>query len=125
MFLLEIFTGTYALLSYASIIFYEAGSTLSTNDSAIIVGTLQVVGVYVSTLSVDRAGRKILMITSAVCCTIGSGVFAIHDYLKVIGRDMSSYSYVPLLSFSFVIFFANLGEFFLLLFEQGVVGIFK
>lgn len=110
MFLLEIFTGTYALLSYASLVFDEAGSTLSPNASAIIVGVIQVVGVYVSTILVDRAGRKFLMITSAACCTLGLSVFAIYDYLQVNGIDVSDYNYIPLVSFSFVIFFANLGD---------------
>ncbi|KAL7028633.1 hypothetical protein ACKWTF_005933 [Chironomus riparius] len=105
----EIFTGTYALLSYASLVFDESGSTLSPNDSAIIVGVIQVVGVYVSTLLVDRAGRKLLMVTSAACCTIGLSVFCVYDYMKVIGIDVSDFNFIPLLSFAFVIFFANLG----------------
>jgi hypothetical protein len=55
-------SGTYALLTYASMIFNLAGSSMSPNSSAIIVGAIQVIGVGVSTLLVDRAGRKFLMV---------------------------------------------------------------
>jgi hypothetical protein len=105
----ELFTGCYALLSYASLIFQEAGSTLSPNISAIIIGCIQVVGVYLSTFLVDRAGRRFLMITSGSCCALGLTVFAVYDYMKVNGMNVSELNWIPLFSFSFVIFFANFG----------------
>lgn len=103
-------SGVFALLSYASMIFDLAGSTLSPNASAIIVGGIQVVGVYVSTLLVDRAGRKFLMVSSAFCCALGLSLFSAYDYLKQEGVDVSMYNWVPLASFSFVVFVANLGK---------------
>ncbi|KAG5679865.1 hypothetical protein PVAND_009402 [Polypedilum vanderplanki] len=105
----ELFTGAYALLSYASMIFEEAGSTLSPNISAIIIGLIQVVGVYFSTFLVDRAGRRFLMITSGICCTLGLAIFSIYDFAKVNDMNVTDFKWIPLFSFSFVIFSANFG----------------
>lgn len=98
------------MLSYASTIFDEAGSSLSPNASAIIVGVIQLVGVYISILVVDRAGRKFLMVSSAFGCALGLSMFAVYDLLKHQGFDVAEFNWVPLASFSFVIFVANLGE---------------
>jgi SP family facilitated glucose transporter-like MFS transporter 8 len=97
-------------LSYASFIFDESGSELSPNLSAIVVGGIEVVGVYMTTMLVDRTGRKFLMITSALCCTCGLFAFSIYDYMKVYGYDVTAFKWVPLTSFSFTILAANFGN---------------
>jgi len=109
-FILEFFNGTFALLSYASLIFDEAGSTLSPNNSAIVVAVIQMFGVYISTILVDRVGRKVLLMTSAACCTIGLAVFSFYDFMNVSGYDISKFTMIPLICFSFVIFSANFGK---------------
>jgi Sugar (and other) transporter len=106
----EIFTGAYALLSYASMVFDQAGSTLSPNTSSIIVGGIQIIGTLVSVCAVDRTGRKFLMITSALGCTIGLISFGTFDLLNAQKVDVSQFRWIPLASFSFVIFFANIGN---------------
>lgn len=47
------------MMSYASIIFAQSGSSLSPTISAIIVGVIQFIGSYVSTMLVDRLGRRV------------------------------------------------------------------
>lgn len=92
-------------------IFDEAGSSLSPNISAIIVGSIQLVGVYMSTLLVDKAGRKFLMVSSAFCSALGLALFGVYDYMKHHDMDLTErHSWIPLASFSFVIFVANLGK---------------
>lgn len=91
-------------------IFEEAGSSLSPNVSAIIVGSIQVVGVYCSTVLVDRAGRKFLMVSSAFGCALGLSLFGGYDFVKHLGINVSEYNWIPLAAFSFVIFVANLGK---------------
>jgi len=98
------------LLTYASLVFEEAESSLSANVSAIIVGAIQLLGVYVSTILVDRVGRKFLLVSSSLCCSLGMALFSAYDYLKHQGMDMTDYKWIPLASFSFIIFVANLGE---------------
>lgn len=53
------FCGCFAMLNYTSNIFKEAGSNMSPNMSAIIVGVIQLLGSYVATNLVERAGRKV------------------------------------------------------------------
>lgn len=92
-------------------VFQEGGSTLSPNVSAIIIALIQVVGVQISVILVDRLGRKFLLIISAIFCTLGQVSFSIYDYLKVFHDiDVSQYNWIPLFSFSIVIVFANFGK---------------
>lgn len=51
--------GCFAMLNYTAHIFEEAGSSISPNMSAIVVGIIQLFGSYVANFLVDRAGRKV------------------------------------------------------------------
>lgn len=62
------FCGCFAILNYTANIFQEAGSNMSPNMSAIVVGSIQFLGSVVATSLVDRTGRKV-------------NVFHIHDTL--------------------------------------------
>lgn len=53
------FSGCFPMLSYIASIFKDAGSNLSPNMSAMIVGAVQLLGSYVTTNLVDRTGRKV------------------------------------------------------------------
>lgn len=53
------FCGLFAMLNYTATIFKESGSEMTPNVSAIVVGIIQLLGSYVSTVLVERAGRKV------------------------------------------------------------------
>jgi hypothetical protein len=106
---LEQFSGLFGLLFFVSTIFKYSGSNFSPNASSIIVGVIQLVGCYCSTLLVDKAGRKILIGTSSFGISAGMFVFASYSYLDKLGYDLSMFNWVPLVSFSFTLFIANLG----------------
>lgn len=53
------FCGIFAMLNYTATIFAEAGTDLTPNMAAIIVGIIQLIGSYFSTILVDRTGRKV------------------------------------------------------------------
>lgn len=53
------FSGTLSIITYTSEIFKSSGSSLSPNESSIIVAFIQLLGVYSSTLTVDRFGRTV------------------------------------------------------------------
>ncbi|XP_065357204.1 facilitated trehalose transporter Tret1 [Calliphora vicina] len=103
------FCGCFAMLNYTATIFQESGSNLTPNMSAIIVGAIQLLGSYMSTLLVERAGRKILLTISAIGTGIGLLCLATFMYLNTIGFDMSTVSWIPVASFSFTIFIACWG----------------
>lgn len=56
------FSGCFAMLYYTAKIFEEAGSTMSPNTSAIIIGAIQFFSSFITTIIVDRAGRKVTLI---------------------------------------------------------------
>lgn len=106
---LEQFSGLFGLLFFVSTIFEYSGSNISPNASSIIVGVIQIIGCYTSTLLVDRAGRKILISTSAFGISIGMFIFALYSYFMGLGYDLSIVNWIPLVSFSFTLWIANLG----------------
>ena len=53
------FSGSFAIMVYTADIFRKSGSDLSPNESAIIVAVIQLIGVYVSTMCVEKCGRKV------------------------------------------------------------------
>ena len=54
--------GCFAMLNYTANIFEEAGSNMSPNMSAIVVGVIQLFGAFFATNLVDWTGRKVTLI---------------------------------------------------------------
>ncbi|GAB0091274.1 hypothetical protein DMENIID0001_060930 [Sergentomyia squamirostris] len=103
------FCGIFAIVTYTTGIFREAGSSLSPNTSAIVVASIQVLGSYVSTWFVDRSGRKALLIFSATGTAVCHTALGAHLFLKAQGVDMSSYGWLPISALSGAVFIANIG----------------
>lgn len=53
------FSGCFAMMNYTTQIFQDAGSSMSADMSSIVVAVIQIFGSYVSTLLVERTGRKV------------------------------------------------------------------
>lgn len=58
---LDNFSGSFALMNYTATIFEESGSVMSSNESALFVGIIQVIGTTLLPFLVDRIGRKVSM----------------------------------------------------------------
>lgn len=101
-------TGGFTVMTYAAKIFRDSGSSINPHISSIIVGCMQVTGSYVSTVVVDRAGRKILLIISLTGIAIGHSVIGGFSFLSH-RYDVSAYSFISIVSLSFFIFMACLG----------------
>ncbi|EDW03495.1 GH11266 [Drosophila grimshawi] len=101
--------GCFAMLSYTALIFHMSGSSLPPAVCAIIVGVIQLVGSYVATLLVERAGRKLLLLISAVGICLSQVVMGCHSYVKVLGHDTNGFDWVPIAAFSFMLFIAAWG----------------
>ncbi|XP_025209206.1 facilitated trehalose transporter Tret1-2 homolog [Melanaphis sacchari] len=101
------FTGCNTVIFYATTIFNATGSSINSNASTVIVGIMGVLSTYVSTLVVDKLGRKILLLSSVVAmgiCTFFIGGFF---YAKDHNYDVSSIGFIPLLSLCvFIILFS-------------------
>ncbi|XP_031622894.1 facilitated trehalose transporter Tret1-like isoform X2 [Contarinia nasturtii] len=99
--------GCFAMLQYTANIFKEAGSAMSPNMSAIVVGVIQLIGSYVTTALVDRTGRKFLFAVSTIGIAFGLITLGVYMMLKTSGHEVETFSWIPIVSFSFVIFIAS------------------
>lgn len=106
---LNMFSGSFPMMNFTASIFRESGSNLSPNVSSIIVGAVQVIGAIICTFLVERAGRKILLSISAIGMSVGLATMSLYSFSVSKGADLSSFAWIPLVSFSFVIFISNLG----------------
>lgn len=102
-------SGAFILISYTAAIFAEAGSAIPHEWSAILVAFIQLAGTYVSTILIDRIGRKPLLIFSS----FGGGMSLIglgsYLYLNQLGWDLQTVSWVPVVTFSALVFIASCG----------------
>jgi Sugar (and other) transporter len=101
-------SGCFAFINYTADIFLESGSSLSPNSSAIIVAIIQVAGSTISTFAVGNMSRKLLFSLSGMSTIFGLLTFGIHGYLKMY-NDLLEFTWVPIVSLSFVIFVASIG----------------
>lgn len=96
-------------MNYIASIFKQSGSTIDENVSAIIVAAIQILGVYASTILIDRIGRKTLMIFSTSGAFVGLLALGTYSYFNEIGYDLEQYNWIPLASFSVFIFVSCFG----------------
>lgn len=92
-------------------IFKASGSDLDPNLASIIVGTVQVICVIVSTLLIEKAGRKILMLVSETGMAISLVALGVFFYLKNQnnGETPENLGWLPLVSMIMYIVTYNLG----------------
>lgn len=103
------FSGCFVLLNYSATIFRDSGSDIDPNTSSIILASIQCIGTYVATILVDKVGRKVLLLVSVSCTTIGLAAMGTYSYLDSLQYDLHQFNWVPVTSLSFVIFIASIG----------------
>lgn len=80
--LFQQFSGINAVIFYASKIFEDAHVKLEPSQSTVIVGVCQIIATYVSTLIIDKLGRKPLLILSGAVMAISGAVLGLYFYLQ-------------------------------------------
>jgi SP family facilitated glucose transporter-like MFS transporter 8 len=90
-------------------LFQSAGSTLEPSTATIIVGVIQTVATFISTLVVDRLGRRILLLISDFVMAICTLLLGIYFYLKNEGHDTDNLGWLPLTSVCLFIVTFSLG----------------
>ncbi|KAJ9599662.1 hypothetical protein L9F63_026487, partial [Diploptera punctata] len=98
-----------ATLSYTVSTFQAAGSDMSPNLSSIIVSLLQILGTSVSTLLLDRAGRKVLLGISNFCLILCLTTNGAYFFCKSNGIEVSNVSWIPLLCLSVYVISLGIG----------------
>ncbi|XP_044250896.1 facilitated trehalose transporter Tret1-like [Drosophila takahashii] len=119
------FSGVFSFINYMSDIFKASGSIVDVNTATIIIGIVQIVGVYTSTILVDIVGRRVLMLISTLGVGIGCIAFGCFTYFAE-SHDLTDYNWLPLVLMIFICYVANIGLigiFFLVLVELFPVKI--
>lgn len=86
---------------HAAQLFIDSGANFDPNLSAIILGVLQVCGIYASSMLVDRIGRRVLLGISSLGAAISLFVFGTFSYLIKQGYDLSFVDWIPVVRFAF------------------------
>lgn len=106
-------SGINAVIFNSSKIFSDAGAAMDAAVSTIIIGIIQVIATFVSSLVVDKLGRRILLLLSALIMCICSTALGVFFFLQdTHGEDSSivkAISWLPLLSLSLFIVAFSLG----------------
>lgn len=97
---LQQFSGISIMLFYTQDIFESAGSTIESTDCTIIVGVVQVASGFLSTLLIERLGRKILLLASCFVSSISLILLGISYHFKDAQGQvfLASYGWLPLLA---------------------------
>jgi len=103
------FSGNMTILSYTSDIFESSGSSLSANESSMIIGFIQFIGIYMASMFVDQFGRKILMTISCLGSGLSLLLFASYTYVTTLYEVSSNLSWIPIVSLSLTILLNSIG----------------
>lgn len=102
-------SGSVPLITFTDRIFKESGSDLPPATCAMIVAAIQLVGSYVSSVTVDKAGRKVLLVTSALGCAICSATMGTYKFLIVNGFELTYFKWIPVTTLSGLVFITAIG----------------
>ncbi|XP_062134499.1 facilitated trehalose transporter Tret1-like [Drosophila sulfurigaster albostrigata] len=102
-------SGCLTMSKYISVVFRDAGSSLSPIGSSIVVILIQLVGTYSATLFVERAGRKTLMLISTAGICLGQVSMAFYYYMGQLNIDSRPFNWLPIASLSFIMFCGSIG----------------
>lgn len=109
---LEEFSGCYLLLYRIGSIF-DRFEGISPDIASIIIGFIQVAGAYCSTLLIERLGRKILTVGSAIGIAFGMLLTGFTIPLNDGENSSLFYKSLPVIGLSSALFSANIGIFIL------------
>ncbi|KAH8378227.1 hypothetical protein KR093_010298 [Drosophila rubida] len=101
-------SGIFSFINYMSDIFKASGALFDVNTCTIIIGVVQIVGVYTSTIFVDIVGRRILMLVSTLGVGLGCIAFGFFTYSAQI-YDLSHLNWLPLVLMIVIIYVGNVG----------------
>ncbi|CAH0564575.1 unnamed protein product [Brassicogethes aeneus] len=106
---LQQFTGIAFVLGFMQNIFGAAGGSISPSISAIIIGLLKTFASLFTSTVIEKFGRKILAMISALTTGIFITILGIFFFLQQNEYDLSNITWLPIVSLVFYITSFNLG----------------
>lgn len=102
-------SGINIVLFYAQNIFAASGTTLDSAIPPMIIGAVQFASSFVTPSLVERLGRKILLLGSAVGMVVSEVALGVYFYLKDDEVDVDAISFLPVLTLVIYIISYNSG----------------
>ncbi|XP_063241612.1 uncharacterized protein LOC134541845 [Bacillus rossius redtenbacheri] len=88
-------SGIGPIISFAVAIFQQAGAAIPPNLTTILLGVVMIVGTHLSSMAVEKFGRRFLLIGSDVVITVCLFAVGAYFYLQQLGRDVSGVGWLP------------------------------
>lgn len=107
------FSGINAVIFYTSTIFGLSGFHFDARSATILVGFFQVIATFISTIIIEKLGRKILLIISdsvMALSTLTLGIyFSLKDHKAVDDATISAIGFLPILALCVYVIVFSLG----------------
>lgn len=105
--------GVNAVIFYTSDIFRDSGSSLDPKEATMIVGAIQIIATFISSLVVDKLGRRILLLTSSLFMAAGLIILGAFFSLKRRGlaepETLETLAFLPIVGLCIFIIAFSLG----------------
>lgn len=101
-------SGVNAVIFFTKGIFESTGAGIDSSVATIIVGVMQVISVFVSSIIVDKAGRRLLLLPSALAMSITTALLGTYFFMKHNNASsVESLGWLPIASLcGFIILFS-------------------
>lgn len=101
-------SGINAVIFYTKDIFEAADTGIDSGIATIIVGIMQVISVFVSSIIVDKLGRRLLLLPSAIVMTLCTVLLGAYFFMKDQDKNsVASLGWLPIASLCvFIILFS-------------------
>ncbi|XP_001604717.2 facilitated trehalose transporter Tret1 isoform X1 [Nasonia vitripennis] len=95
-------SGSFTTMQYLEMMFHDAKIGIDSHTATIIVLVVAMVSGGVSTMTVEGAGRRLLLLYSSFACALSLGVLGVYLLIKSTGADLSSINLLPV--FDIIVF---------------------
>ncbi|GIY92716.1 facilitated trehalose transporter Tret1 [Caerostris extrusa] len=105
-------SGVNIVLSYTVEVFGSIDSSVDPHIASAVVAAVQVGGTILSSILMDKAGRKLLYITSATCMSVSYFVLGVYSYIVKKSEhpvNLHYYGWIPLVCLTVYMFAFSLG----------------
>lgn len=89
------FSGSFSTMQYLEVFFREANISIDSNIATIIVLAVGLISGALSTMTVEKAGRRSLLIVSSMGACITLLILGIYLFLNAHNIDVSTFNWLP------------------------------
>uniref|UniRef100_W4VS24 Putative sugar transporter n=1 Tax=Phaedon cochleariae TaxID=80249 RepID=W4VS24_PHACE len=102
-------TGINAILTYAQTIFKDSGTSIPPEICSMIIGAVQLGASFLTPIFVDKLGRKMLLIISAIGMVLSELPLGLYSHFYAHQKEGSNLSYLPIVCLVVFILTYNVG----------------